>query len=285
LIGLAWLIGRLPLALLFPLGKRLGRLAYRVARARRRITETNLNLCFPELDEAQIAAFANRVFEAATLGALEICIAWLNPERNLRDRLEIRGANNLRAAMAHGQGVVLIGAHFATLDIISQALADLGGIDVMYRRNKSPAFEWLQVRGRRSYFKNVIERGSTRTVLRALKSGRAVWYAADQDYGAKHSVFAPFFGVPAATITGTARLAAFNGSLVIMMSQHRNYRARRWVISFGPPLEGFPTGDDRADAARINRLIEAEIRKHPEQYLWLHRRFKTRPPGTPPLYG
>jgi len=114
---------------------------------------------------------------------------------------------------------VLIGAHFATLDIISQALADLGGIDVMYRRNKSPAFEWLQVRGRRSYFKNVIERGSTRTVLRALKSGRAVWYAADQDYGAKHSVFAPFFGVPAATITGTARLAAFNGSLVIMMSQ------------------------------------------------------------------
>ncbi len=285
LVGVAWAIARLPLGVLFPLGKHLGRVVFRFRGPRRRITETNLRLCFPELDAREVTAMARRVFEAVTLGVLELCVAWMNPLRDFRGRITVVGAEHYRAAMAQGRGVVLLGAHFGCMDIISQALADAGRIDVMYRHNKNPVLEWVQLWGRRHYFRGVIERRDTRAVLRALKSGRAVWYAPDQDYGPKHSVFAPFFGVEAATITATARFAALNDSPVVMLSHRRNYDERCWTIEFSPPIEGFPSGDDRRDACRINQVLEREIRKCPEQYLWLHRRFKTRPPGATRLYG
>ena len=284
-MGVGWVIRRLPLGVLFPLGKHLGRIAFRCWGRRRRITETNLRLCFPELDAPEVTAMARRVFEAVTLGVLEFCVAWMNPHRDLRGRMKVVGVEHFRAAMAQGRGVVLLGAHFGCLDIISQSLADLGRIDVMYRYNKNPVLEWVQLQGRRHYYRGVIERQDTRAVLQALKSGRAVWYAADQDYGAKYSVFAPFFGVEAATIMATARFAWLNGSPVVMLSHHRNYKQRSWTIEFSPPIEGFPSGDDREDACRINQVMEGEIRKCPEQYLWLRRRFKTRPPGEPGLYG
>ena len=226
LVGVGWVIGRLPLGMLFPLGKHLGRIAFRCWGRRRRITETNLRLCFPELDAPEVTAMARRVFEAVTLGVLEFCVAWMNPLRDLRGRMKVVGAEHFRAAMAQGRGVVLLGAHFGCLDIISQALADLGRIDVMYRYNKNPVLEWVQLRGRRHYYRGVIERRDTRAVLQALKEGRAVWYAADQDYGGKHSVFAPFFGVEAATITAAGRFAGLNGSPVVMLSHHRDYDER-----------------------------------------------------------
>ena len=284
-MSVGWVIGRLPLGMLFPLGKHLGRIAFRCWGRRRRITETNLRLCFPELDAPEVTAMARRVFEAVTLGVLEFCVAWMNPHRDLRGRMKVVGVEHFRAAMAQGRGVVQLGAHFGCLDIISQSLADLGRIDVMYRYNKNPVLEWVQLRGRRHYYRGVIERQDTRAVLQALRSGRAVWYAADQDYGAKYSVFAPFFGVEAPTITATARFAGLNGSPVVMLSHRRNYDERCWTIEFSPPIEGFPSGDDQQDACRINQLMEGEIRKCPEQYLWLHRRFKTRPTGEPRLYA
>ena len=283
-VGVGWVIGRLPLGVLFPLGKRLGRIVFRCRGRRRRITETNLRLCFPELDEPTVTAMARRVFEAMALGVLECCVAWMNPLRDLRGRVRVVGVEHFHDAMAEGRGVLLLGAHFACLDIVSPVFADLGRTDVMYRHNRNPVLDWLQLRGRRHYHRGVIERRDTRAVLRSLKSGRALWYAADQDYGPKHSVFAPFFGVEAATITATARFAALNGSPVIMLSQHRNYEERSWTVEFRPPLEGFPSGDDQQDARRINQAMEREIRKRPEQYLWLHRRFKTRPAGEPPFY-
>ena len=285
LVGLGWLIARLPLAALFPLGKRLGRLAFRLGGARRRVTETNLRLCFPELGSAGRQAMARRVFEAVALGALEICVAWLHPKRDLSHRIRIEGAEHFHAALAEGRGLVLLGAHFAVMDIIAGALADLGPVHVMYRKNRNSVWEWLQVRGRGHYFDGVLERKALRPTLRALKAGHAVWYAADQDYGRKHSVFAPFFGTLAATITATAQLARHNGSPVLPMSQHRNYADRTWTIRFEPPLAEFPSGDAQQDAATVNQAVERAVRRCPEQYLWLHRRFKTRPPNEPRLYG
>jgi len=155
---------------------------------------------------------------------------------------------------------------------------------VMYRFNKNPAWEWLQVNGRRRYFDGVIERHDTRQTLKRLKQGRAIWYAADQDYGRKHSVFAPFFGTEAATIVATSRFARLNNSPVLFMRQSRNEQRMRWEIHFSPILEDFPSGDDLADAQRLNSLLEEQIRLQPEQYLWLHKRFKTRPEGTQPFY-
>ncbi len=284
LIACGWLTARLPLNLLFPLGKHLGRLAFRLNNRRRSITETNLGLCFPELGRREVEGLAEQVFEAVMLGVLEICIAWLNPARDLRHRFNVEGIERFRAAMGKSRGLVLLGGHFAVMDIIARTLSGLGQIDVMYRRNRNPVWEWLQVRGRKHYFGAVIERKNMRGALRALRSGHAVWYAADQDYGPKHSVFAPFFGVQTATITAGSRLASFNQAPMLMLVQHRDYATRSWTLRFEPVPSGFPSKDDGNDAACINQLIEAAVRKHPDQYLWLHRRFKTRPPGEPSFY-
>ena len=160
----------------------------------------------------------------------------------------------------------------------------VGQIDVIYRYNKNPLIERMMVNGRSRLFPRVIEREDARGILQSLKDGRVLWYAADQDYGAKHSVFADFFGVPAATITGTARLARFRNSPVVIMSQYRDRTTHRFRVCFEPGPAGYPSGDEIADASAINRLIETAVRRAPEQYLWPHRRFKTRPAGEPKLY-
>lgn len=284
-VGIAWPAARLPLSWLMRLGRGVGAVAYRLAGHRRRVTDVNLALCFPELTETQRRPLARAAFRHAGASLAEMAMVWLNPRRPLRHRFTITGQEHLEAARARGRGVILVAGHFSCIDIASQPISELCPLDVIYRENKNPVWEWLQVRGRGHYFDGVIERDDTRRMLRRLKAGHTVWYAADQDYGRKHSVFAPFFGIPAATITATARLARVNGAPVMLMSQYRNLDTLTWEMHFHPPLEDFPSGDEVADATRINGLIEAAVRSHPEQYLWAHRRFKTRPPGEPSPYG
>lgn len=283
-VGAAWAAARLPLPWLMALGRSVGAGAYHLARGRRRITEVNLALCFPELTGAERQDLARAAFVHAGASLAEMILVWLNPGRPVEHRFTIAGVEHLERAQAAGRGVILLGGHFSCMDIASRPLTRIVDLDLMYRENKNPVWEWLQVRGRRHYFDGVIERDDTRQVLRRLKRGRTLWYAPDQDYGRKHSVFAPFFGVPAATITATARLARFNGSPVVLMTQYRDLSSLAWELRFHPALEDFPSGDDLADAARINRVIEEAVRARPEQYLWAHRRFKTRPAGEPRPY-
>jgi KDO2-lipid IV(A) lauroyltransferase len=283
-VAFGWLLSRLSVRAVSRIGVLTGNLVHRLARQRRHFTEVNLDLCFPELTAGERTSLVKQTMVHTSIGALEVVLPWLNPTRDLSGRMTITGVHHLEAAIAEGRGVVLIGGHFSAMDIISQGLAQAVDIDVMYRENKNPVWEWLQVSGRSRYFDGVIERGDTRQTLRRLKAGRAIWYAADQDYGPKHSVFAPFFGVSTATITATARLARFNNSPVIFMKNFRDLDTLTWSIDFSPRVVGFPSGDDIADATRINGIIEAAIREHPEQYLWMHRRFKTRPPGEPSVY-
>jgi Kdo2-lipid IVA lauroyltransferase/acyltransferase len=274
-----WLLVRLPLRWVIRLGEAVGLAAYRLAHRRRRITEVNLAQCFPQCSDTERQRLARESFRHAGVSVMELLTAWLHPRRSLESRFAVTGVEHLERAQALGRGVILLGGHFSCMDIVSQPLAARVRIDVMYRENKNPVLEWLQVRGRSRYFDAVIERDDTRRTLRRLKAGYTVWYAPDQDYGRRHSVFAPFFGVPAASITATARLARLNGSPVVFMSQFRNLEALTWELRFHPPLDGFPSGDDVADATRVNGIIEQAVREHPEQYLWAHRRFKTRPPG------
>ncbi len=284
-VGLAWLLARLPLGLLIATGKGIGIAGFHLARHRRRVTETNLALCFPERSAAERRRLARASFVHTGVSLAEMILVWLNPRHGISHRFTVHGLEHLTRAQARGRGVVLLAGHFSCIDVASAPVSERTEVDVMYRENKNPVWEWLQVRGRRHYFRGVIERDDTRQTLRRLKAGRTVWYAADQDYGRKHSVFAPFFGVPAATITATARLARFNGSPVVFMSQFRDLETLTWEIRFHPPLEHYPSGDEVADATRINRLIEAAVRERPEQYLWAHRRFKTRPPGEASPYA
>lgn len=283
LVGIAWLVARLPLPAIRALAGTLGRLLYRIGRKRRHITLTNLRLCFPERSDAERESLARASFVHTAWGALETMIVWLNPGRDMTPRLRVEGSEHLAAARASDRGVILLGGHFSVLDILGPTMAPFD-IDVVYAANRNPVWEWLQVRGRRRFFDGVIERADTRSMLRRLKAGRTFWYAADQDYGAKRSVFAPFFGVPTASVRATAQLARFNGSPVLLLSAWRDIGSLTWQARISPVIPNYPTGDDVADAATINRVIEDAIREHPEQYLWMHRRFKTRPAGEPSFY-
>jgi KDO2-lipid IV(A) lauroyltransferase len=283
-VGVGWLLARLPLSVINALGSRLGALAYRLAPTRRHISDVNLQRCFPELEADARRALNKQVFRHAGIGMLELMLTWLNPQRNLVDRVQVNGAKHLIEARSLGRGVLLVAGHFTALDIFSQAIAAIADTDVMYRENKNAAWEWLQLQGRKHYFKAVIERSDIRETLRRLKAGDIVWYAPDQDYGAKHSVFAPFFGIQAASITATPRIARFNNSPVVFMTHYRNESNIGWTMTFYPMLEDFPSGNDVSDATRINALVEDAVRRHPAQYLWMHRRFKTRPPGEARFY-
>jgi KDO2-lipid IV(A) lauroyltransferase len=283
-LGAAWLISRLPLRALAWLGEMSGVLFYHAATSRRHITEVNIGLCFPELSASDKTTLARESFINTALGALEIMLPWLNPNRDMRQHVTVHGAHHLEAASALGRGVLLVGGHFTTMDIISQALKSAVDIDVMYRENRNPVWEWLQLTGRKRHFQGVVERENLRETLKRLKAGRTIWYAADQDYGPRHSVFAPFFGIQTATITATARLARFNHSPVVFMSNFRDRKTLTWSVHFSAPIDNYPTSDDVADATRINAIIEDAVRQHPEQYLWMHRRFKTRPPGQASVY-
>ena len=288
LLGVAWLISRLPVDAVIVIGRAIGLTLYWISgltgASRRRITETNIDLCFPELSEAERRRLARDSFVHTAIGALEFTQPWLNPGRDISSRINIYGREHLEVAAAEGRGVLLVGGHFTAMDICSQGLSKVVDMDVMYRRNRNPVWEWLQVTGRRRYYGSVIERKDIRQTLQRLKAGRIIWYAADQDYGPKRSVFAPFFGVEAATINATARLAAFNHSPVMFISNYRDLATGTWSVHFHPALENFPSGDAVADATRINAIIETAVREHPEQYLWMHRRFKTRPPGAAEIY-
>jgi KDO2-lipid IV(A) lauroyltransferase len=283
IVAVAWIVARLPLGAIVALGRGLGGAVYRLGRSRRHITETNLSVCFPNMPSDERNRLARASFTHTAMGALEAAMVWLNPRRDIASRTDVVGAEHLRRAQDQGRGVLLLAGHFSALDVAGPGVAALG-IDVMYRQNKNPVWEWLQVMGRGRYFQGVIERTDMRQTLQRLKAGRTIWYAADQDYGPRHSVFAPFFGIPAASITATARLARFNRSPVLVVTHFRDLDTQRWSVLFSEPVADYPSGDDVADATRINAIIEAAIRKHPEQYLWMHRRFKTRPEGSPSIY-
>lgn len=273
------LVAALPLPLQMAMGKTLGLISYRLARKRRKICEINLELCFPDLDKEQRARMVRDTFIANGIGLIEAAMSWCsNPER-YRAIVKVEGLENLQKAAAKGKGVLLVGAHYSTLEMGGVALSLFHPMDTTYRAHKNPLFDAFQFNGRNRHYTAVIERENVRGALRNLKSGHVVWYAPDQDYGPRRAVFVPFFGNPAATITATSRFAAYNDSPVIFISHYRNADNSGYYVNLSEELTGYPSGDDEADAKKITGLIEQAILKQPDQYLWLHKRFKTQQDG------
>lgn len=279
-VGLAlfWLIGQLPWDLLLSLGRGVGHLAWRVAGGRRRVTLTNLRLCFPELDEGERERMARRVFLSTGEAIIEMAGSFHNQRVDLGQRLTVKGMEHIDAARADGQGVLLLGMHFNSIDVGSRLLGKILDFSVVYRPNDNPLLDRLITDGRGAWVKHSVDRNDLRRMIKLLRQGEILWYAPDQDYGTEHAVFVPFFGVPAATITATSRLAKMGRARVIPCAHYR-LPGGRYEIEFGEPLADFPSGDDEADTSRINRTIEHFVRKHPEQYLWVHKRFKHQPEG------
>jgi len=285
-VALMWLVARLPLKLQWWLGRRLGDLAYRFATRRRRITRVNIDLCFPELSDQEREDLVRQTFRANGIGVMELGLAWFRNPVSFLPVTAVHGLENLNAALARGRGVLLLGAHYSTLDLGGSLVTEYIEADVMQRDHNNPLMNAVMTRARERRYGKALDSKDLRGLLRGLKNNRVIWYATDQDYGRKDIVFAPFFGVPTGSITATSRIAERSSCAVVPFSHFRREHELGYDIYFHPPLENFPSGDDLADATLVNKTIENEIRKHPDQYLWMHRRFKTRPdPDDPGFYG
>ena len=285
-LGLLWLVVQLPYRVLLVLGHGLGALMYRVAGSRRRIAARNLELCFPHLSAAERERLLRDNFASTGIAFFEMAMSWWWPRARLAKLAHIEGLEHLRQVQAEGQGAILMALHFTTLEIGAALLGQVQTIDGMYREHKNPLFDYIQRRGRERHNRDAsaIERDDIRAMLKVLRAGRAIWYAPDQDYGPKQSIFVPLFGIQAATVTATSKFARLGKARVVPFTQERLADGSGYRLVIHPPLADFPGESEEADCLRINRWIEQAVSQHPEQYLWAHRRFKTRPEGEARLY-
>jgi KDO2-lipid IV(A) lauroyltransferase len=270
-------LARLPWGLQRRLGAGVGWLALRLLPDRREAARTNLALCLPQLDEAAREALLRANFRDLGIGLFEFARAWWGGIAPMRADVAIEGLDTLQRLQAEGRGVLLVSGHFMTLEMCGRLLCDHVPLAGMYRRHRSPVMEWAVLRGRLRYAVAMFANNDTRAAIRHLKRGGVLWYAPDQDMRGKDTVFAPFFGVPAATITATHQFARMTGCAVVPFFHRRE--GARYVLRVGEPLVPFPTEDAVADTAAVNAAIEAMVREAPSQYLWLHRRFKRQPDG------
>ncbi|HEY6612474.1 MAG TPA: lipid A biosynthesis lauroyl acyltransferase [Pseudomonas sp.] len=286
-LGVLWLVVQLPYALLLKLGRALGALMLLAAKSRRQIAARNLELCFPELSAAERGRLLRENFASSGIAFFEMAMSWWWPRARLARLAHIEGLEHLQAAQREGQGVILMSLHFTTLEIGAALLGQRHTIDGMYREHKNPLFDYIQRHGRERHNRDAsaIEREDVRAMLKVLRAGRAIWYAPDQDYGRKQSIFVPLFGVPAATVTATSKFARLGKARVVPFTQQRLADGSGYRLTIHPPLADFPGDSEEADCLRINQWIEQAVRQCPEQYLWAHRRFKTRPEGAPKLYA
>ncbi|MBN8727758.1 MAG: LpxL/LpxP family Kdo(2)-lipid IV(A) lauroyl/palmitoleoyl acyltransferase [Xanthomonadales bacterium] len=283
-LGCIWLLARLPYRALLGIGGAAGWLAVRLLPARRRVAAVNLELCFPELTTAQRADLLQASLADSGRMLVEFALAWMGSPRAIaRIPLEIEGMQHLEAARAAGRGVLLVGAHFSHLELCARLVSRRIPIAGMYREHEDAAFEWAIKRARLRYADAMFTKNEIRQSVRYLKRGGMLWYAPDQDMRGKDSVFAPFFGVAASTITATHHLARLSGAAVVPFF-HRRLAGGGYAIRLEPALSDFPGADVEADTARVNGVIERMVREAPGQYLWLHKRFKTQPPGMAPPY-
>ncbi|MBC9249796.1 lipid A biosynthesis lauroyl acyltransferase [Pseudomonas alcaligenes] len=285
-LGLLWLLVQLPYRWLLGLGRGLGGLMYRVAGSRRHIARRNLELCFPQLDAAQRERLLKDNFASTGIAFFEMAMSWWWPRARLAKLAHIEGLEHLQQAHAQGQGVILMALHFTTLEIGAALLGQRQTIDGMYREHSNPLFDFIQRRGRERHNLDAtaIEREDIRAMLKVLRAGRAIWYAPDQDYGPKQSIFVPLFGVQAATVTATTKFARLGRAQVVPFTQERLADGSGYRLVIHPPLQDFPGDSEEADCLRINQWIEQAVGALPAQYLWAHRRFKTRPEGEAALY-
>ena len=280
-------IARMPWSVQRALGDAAGWLMYGLMRRRRRIAETNLALCFPDLDDAARVRLVRRHFRSLGLGLIEIALAWWGGDGQIMSRARIVGAENVEQALSLGRGVILLGGHFTTFEIGGRIFASRFETGATYRPHDDPGWDSVLRAGRGRYVTNLVPHKDARAMLRHLGRNRILWYAPDQDFSRhrdRRHVFVRFFAERAATTTATVWLARRSGAPVVPFTSYRLADGSGWEVVLGSALEAFPSGDDSADVQRLTAVLEAQIERSVDQYLWVHRRFKTRPPGAPPVY-
>ena len=281
---LIWLLHFLPLAMLARLGTVLGSLLYAVVGKRREVVLVNLALCFPEFSAAARRQLAREHFQAFARSVLAHGILWWGSKEQVCDLVQIEGLEHWRGL--GGRPVILLAPHFVGLDMGGIRLAADYRLNSVYSRQKSPAADAIMIHGRTRFGQTTLyaRQDGIRPMVKSLKSGEPFYYLPDMDLGARDSVFAPFFGVPAATITGLSRIARLAGAVVVPCVTRERADDSGYVVRLYPAWSDFPSADLEADARHMNAFIEERVREMPSQYYWLHKRFKTRPPGEPSPY-
>ncbi len=277
LLGFLVLMARLPWALQRGIGAPLGALLKGMLPDRRKAARRNLELAFPEMPVEVRDELLDDSFRDLGIGLFEFARAWWGTISPMRRTVEIEGLEHLKRLQAEGRGVLMISGHFMTLEMCGRLLCDHVPLAGMYRRYRNPVMEWAVLRGRLRYANGMFGNDDIRGAIRHLKRGGMLWYAPDQDMRGKDTVFAPFFGIPASTITATHQLARISGCAVVPFFHRRE--GGRYILRIAAPLEPFPTDDATMDSAAVNEAIEAMVREAPSQYLWIHRRFKRQPDG------
>lgn len=277
-IGALALLARLPWRLQRALGGGIGNVLRWTLRDRRRVAARNLELCFPELDAGARDALLRRHFAALGTALFEFGRAWWGSVEPQRRGLVVEGVEHIERARAAGRGVIVVSGHFTTLEMCARLACDHVPLAGMYRIYPQPAMEWAVLRGRSRYAAGMFAKDDVRGVARHLKRGGLLWYAPDQDPSKGDSVFVPFFGQPAKSLKSTHQLARLSGAAVVMF-QHFRRDDGGYTLRFWPAFDAFPSDDADADTARVIAAIETMAREAPEQYLWIHRRFKRRPDG------
>lgn len=284
-LAILWLWVQLPYPILLKMGSAIGRFSMFFLKRRVSISRQNLKLCFPDYQDDQVDAIVKQNFASLGMGLIETGMAWFWPDERVRKWSEVIGLENLTAASEKDRGVLVIGVHFMSLELGGRVMGLRRPMMAMYRPHNNKAMEFVQTLGRTRSNKEMIDRRNLKGMVKALKSGEAVWFAPDQDYGPKGSTFAPFFAVrDAATSNGTYTIARLSKSAILTMVLIRKTDGSGYQLVIEPELEDYPLADENVAAAYMNRVIEREIMRAPEQYLWLHRRFKTRPAGESSLY-
>ena len=278
-LALIWLLRFLPLSALAALGRGVGLLGYVLARKRRHITQTNLKLCFPDWSEAARGHIAREHFKVVARAFLEHGILWWSSKERIQKLVRVEGLEHWQAVQ--GKPVIWLAPHFAGLDMGgSRIITEWLGVSV-YSRQKNPVLDRVLRHGRTRFVTPRLfsRQDGIRPVVKAMREGIPLYYLPDMDLGLRDAVFVPFFGVPAATVTGLARMARLARAQVVPAVTQQLPGGQGYVLRFYPAWENYPTGDVEADTCRMNAFIEERVREMPEQYYWVHRRFKTRPPG------
>lgn len=284
-IGALWLVVLLPYPLLLRIGRLIGHLALRVMKRRASIAARNIELCFPELDEKARRELVVKNFESVGMGFLETGMAWFWPNWRIERWFTVKGLENIKAIQKQHRGILLLGVHFLTLELGARIFGiNEPGIGV-YRPNDNPLLDWLQTWGRMRSNKSMIDRKDLKGMIKALKKGEVVWYAPDHDYGPRASVFVPFFAVEqAATTAGTWMLTKTSGAAILPFVPRRKADGSGYEMILMEPEFNPPVDDAQTTAAWMNKVVERCVMMAPDQYMWLHRRFKTRPEGVPDRY-
>ena len=284
-LAVTWVLHFLPLVILAPLGRGLGLFLYMVAGERRKVALTNIRLCFPDQPDSERQRLVRNHFQALGRSILEHGLLWWSTKLRLQRLIRIEGLEHWQAVA--GRPVIWLAPHFVGLDMGgTRIITEWRGVSV-YSHQKDPVFDRILLRGRTRFVTPELfsRQDGIRPVVRAMRSGLPFYYLPDMDLGERDSIFVPFFGVPAATITGLRRIAQLAGAVVVPAVTRQLPGSAGYVLRFYPAWTEFPGTNVEQDTRRMNAFIEDRVREMPEQYYWVHKRFKTRPPGEPPVYG